>query len=119
MRKTNVFLGTMRSISRAAKDNVWRLRIGLSVRDFTADEVFMLTAIHMRDINMKVYAQPHEEALVSLADDGIICLHRETDDGPVTGMDLNLSGMQAVEELKNRYYSEFITAVQMMCVPAR
>jgi len=39
MRKTNVFLGTMRSISRAAKDNVWRLRIGLSVRDFTADEV--------------------------------------------------------------------------------
>lgn len=119
MRKTNVFLATMRSIARAEKDNVWRLRTGLSVRDFTADEVFMLTAIHMRDLNMKVFAQPNEDALVSLADAGIICLHRETDDGPVTGIDLNMSGIQAIEELKIHYYSEFITAVQMMFIPAR
>lgn len=114
MRKTTSFLATMNALMHAKRENTWLLSTGLSRRVFNTTEMLMIVAVHVRDLGLPVQATPDEEALTALADEGIVILHREDDESPVHGIDLNMSGMQAIADLKNFHYDEFITAVHMV-----
>lgn len=115
MRKNIIITALGHAITATApKANEWTLTTGITRRHFTASEVLMLTAIHMRDLGMTVYATPDNDALASLHEDGILLAHQDPDTQQYTDIDLTTAGIAAVSELKDLYHHEFMTAVMVM-----